>query len=287
MNRREFVVAVAATPLVGACAHGPPVIQAKTPQRSVSIAPAMTEALFALGAGHRLVGRTRYCDFPPEALAAPVVGGMVDPDLEVIVQLSPDLVVGVQGPASDRLEDRLRARGLPVWVPRLDSIADIESMILGFGARLDQPGPAARVTRNIEADLDAVARAVATLPMPRVLVVLSTAPVVAAGPTSYIGELLERSRAANVLGDGGPWQKLDLERVIELDPDALLDASTDPAAGSRIGAGVSAWRQVRAVSAGWVVAVGDSRVLRPGPRVAEGLAVLARAIHPGAAPPRL
>ena len=117
--------------------------------------------------------------------------------------------------------------------------------------------------------------------------VLDVDPVVATGPKDFIDEMLRGAGAANVLATGGPWQTLDFEQIAALDPDVIVDASplTGGSGASRIAPDAPGWTHVRAVREGHVVPVDDPRVLRPGPRAADGLASLARALHPHAAVP--
>jgi iron complex transport system substrate-binding protein len=258
--------------------------------RVVSISPATTEALFAVGAGERVVGRSRYCDWPPEVAKLPVVGGIVDADFEAIVQLSPDLVIGGPGPASSALSDKLAPFGVPTWFPSIDSLADIDAMILGVGERTGHASDAHEVVDGpggIRARIAAVEDAVAAERAPRVLFVVDVGPVVATGPKDFIDEMIRGAGGVNALAVGASWQTLGFERVVDLDPDVVVDASSanGGAIATRIRPDAPGWSQVRAVREGHVVALGDPRVLRPGPRVAEGLAVLARALHPRAAVP--
>jgi iron complex transport system substrate-binding protein len=259
-------------------------------RRVVSISPATTEALFVVGAGDRVVGRSRYCDWPPEVAKLPVVGGIVDADFEAIVQLSPDLVIGGPGPASSALSDKLAPFGVPTWFPGIDSLADIDAMILGVGERTGHASDAHRVVDGpdgIRAHIAAVEQAVAADGPPRVLFVVDVGPVVATGPKDFIDEMIRGAGGVNALAVGASWQTLGFERIVDLDPDVVVDASSanGGAVGTRIRPDAPGWSQVRAVREGHVIALGDPRVLRPGPRVAEGLAVLARALHPRAAVP--
>jgi iron complex transport system substrate-binding protein len=241
-----------------------------------------------VGAGDRVVGRSRYCDWPPEAARLPVVGGFADVDYEAVLELAPDLVVGAPGPAADRLAGQLAPRGVATWFPPNDSLAAIDAMLLGMGERTGHAADASRVVDELHGREREVERAVAAEPSPRVLFLVAVAPVpVAAGSGSFADELLARARAVNAVAGGRAWQKMELERIVELDPDVVVDASVGAgdAAVSSVTPQSGGWRDVRAVREGRVVPLGDSRVLRPGPRVAEGLAVLARALHPGAAVP--
>lgn len=254
--------------------------------RVVSVSPSTTEALFAIGDANRVVGRSRYCDYPPEATKLPIVGGFVDVDLEAILELAPDLVVGTSGASSARLEDKLGSRGIATWFPETGSLAAIDAMIVGLGRRTGHLPDATRVVEGVDERVQAVERSVAGEPAPRVLLVLDVSPVVAAGPKSFADNLIARARAVNVISEGGAWQTVGLERVAELAPDVVVDASAGHTGGaSRITAQAPGWEGVKAVREGRVVTLTDERALRPGPRVAEGLAALALLLHPRAAVP--
>ena len=254
--------------------------------RVVSVSPAATEALFAVGAGDRVVGRSRFCDWPPEVMKLPAVGGMIDADFEAIVGLAPDLLVGAPGPPSTRLADKLSAFKVATWFPETNSLAAVDAMILEAGERTGHAADARRVTATVDARIAEVEHAVAEEPSPRVLMVVDLNPVVATGPKDFLDDLLRRAGGRNVLSVGASWQTLDFEAISGLDPDIVLDASSMSGGGpTRITPDAHGWVGVRAVREGHVVALTDVRVLRPGPRIAEGLAILARALHPRAPVP--
>jgi iron complex transport system substrate-binding protein len=288
-TRLNAAALVAAALILAACSrgHAPPMGQGDA-RRIVSISPAVTEALFAVGAGDRVVGRSRFCDWPPEAARIPTVGGVIDADFEIILQLGPDLVIGSPGPASTRLSEKLALFGIATWFPGIESVAAIDTMIVGVGERTGHAPEARHVAANIDAHTAAVERSVAGEPVPRVLMVLDVDPVVATGPKDFIDELMRRAGGANVLAIGASWQTLDFEQIAALDPDIILDASamTGGSGLPRIRPETPGWTHVRAARDGHVVPVNDPRVLRPGPRTAEGLAILARALHPHAAVPQ-
>jgi iron complex transport system substrate-binding protein len=285
MTRRGVLAAATALATLAACSRGrrAPPDTGRVARRVVSVTPATTEALFAVGAGERVVGRSRFCDWPPEAIRLPAVGGIIDANFETIVQLEPDLVVGGPGPSSTTLASRLSALGIATWFPAIGSLDAIDVMILGMGDRTGHADQARRVVEDGRTRAAAVERAVAGEPAPRVLMVLDVGPVVAAGPGDFMDELLRRAGSVNVLASGGPWQALGFEEIAGLDPDVIVDASlADGTAASRVTAQAPGWKDVRAVRDGHVIAISDPRVLRPGPRVAQGLALLARALHPRA-----
>lgn len=287
MRRRQALltmIALAAAIAAAGCSkrHAAPATPVQQARRVVSLAPSTTEALFALGAGGRVVGRSSFCDFPPEATKLPALGG-VEPDLEAILELQPDLVVGLSGVASERLEQKLAARGIATWFPHTESLAEIDALLVGLGERAGHSADAVRVVAEIDAREEAVTNAVAGEPRPRVLLVAGLGPVVVAGPASFADEMIRRAGGANVVTDGGGWPVVGFERVVELDPDVVVDVTVAESGGAtRITPETPGWSGVRAVREGHVVPLGDERVLRAGPRIADGLAVLARTLHPGA-----
>jgi iron complex transport system substrate-binding protein len=270
--------------LTVSCARKPRPAPEGAATRIVSLSPSTTEALFAIGAGDRAVGRSRFCDYPPEALRLPVVGGYVDPSLEAIVALRPDLVVGARGPGAAALVAKLDTLGVATFLAPTESIADIDAMIEQMGAKTGLEARARVVVASSRARRDEIARAVAGERRVRALLVFGTTPIVVAGPGSFPNEMLSLANGQNVVTSGQAYTTLGAEKLVELDPEVVLDASMG-ANATGIGPDAPAWRELDAVRRGRVVAVHDDTVLRPGPRVADGIAVLARALHPGARVP--
>ncbi len=251
--------------------------------RVVSLSPSTTEALFAMGAGDAMVGRSRYCDYPAAALALPQVGGYVDPNQEAILALEPTLVTGARGPSGSALVDALGTRGIATYFPVTESFAEIDAMILGLGERTAHDGGARALVERMHARIAAVEAATAGKPKRKALLVFGLEPVVVAGPGSFPDEMLARAGAVNVVREGKGYPTLGLETVLALDPDVVLNAAIAEAHGAeRIGPSTPGWRELRAVKTGRVVALVDEAVLRPGPRIGEGLAAVARAVHPEA-----
>ena len=253
-------------------------------RRIVSISPSTTEAVFALGAGERLVGRSRYCDYPPEARALPAVGGFVDPSFEAVLALKPDLVVGVQGPGLRDFAERLEARGIGTYFPPTQSFEEIASMLTDLGARLGRAPEGREVVERIRRQRDAVAAALAGRRRPRALVVFGLRPIVVAGPGSFPDEMLRLAGADNVVrSERTRFPTLGIERVLALDPDVIVDATGGVMReGMSITRDLPGWGELRAAKEDRLVRIDDDRVLRPGPRVGEGLRILAKALHPDA-----
>jgi iron complex transport system substrate-binding protein len=281
---RAFACVLAIVVLTVACARRDKPAAGAIATRVVSLSPATTETLFAIGAGSLAVGRSRYCDHPPEARALPEVGGVIDPSLEAILALRPDLVVGAD--AQRPLAAKLEPRGVATFFPTARSLDDVYAMIEGVGARTGRATEAARIAARVRDAIAAIERAVKDEPRPRVLFVFGVQPIVVAGPGTFADEMLRRAGADNAVTSGGEYPTLGIERVIALDADVVLNAALSEQHGDqRIAAEAPGWKNVRAVKSGRVVAIDDERVLRPGPRIADGLAVVARALHPAAAIP--
>lgn len=251
--------------------------------RIVSILPSTTEALFAIGAGDRVVGRSRYCDHPPEVARLPQVGGYVDPSFEAILALRPDLVTGARGPAGKTLSERLEARGIATYFPKTESFAEIDAMILGLGERTGRVAEARATVAALDAKVAAVEKAVAGRPRRKVLLVFGLEPLSVAGPSSFADEMIRRAGGTNVVTEGGGYPTIGVEHVLALDPDVIVNAAIAEAHGhERIGKDTPGWAKVRAVAEGRVAPLPDEAALRPGPRIGDGLASLARAVHPEA-----
>lgn len=251
--------------------------------RVVSLSPSTTEAVFAVGAGALLVGRSSYCDYPPEALALPVVGGFSDPSVEKIVALRPTLVVGARGPAGPPLAAALEKHGIATFFPETESIAQIEGMLAELGKRLGHEAGAAAAVGAIEAERKQIAYKIGGKPRPKVVFLFDVAPVVAAGPGSFPDELIREAGGDNAVTTGGPYPTLDMERLLSLDPQVILDGASDmteKGARSRVEALREApgWKALGALREGRVRVV-PAATLRPGPRIGDGLAAVARAIH--------
>lgn len=249
--------------------------------RIVSLSPSTTETLFVIGAGPLVVGRSRYCDWPAEVTKLPQVGGYVDPSYEAILALRPDMVTGARGPAGASLSERLDARGIATFFPQTESFAQIDAMILGLGERTGHAEQARTTIAALDARVAAIEKAVAAKPRARVLLVFGLSPLSVAGPSSFADEMIRRAGGTNAVTEGGGYPTLGIERVLTLDPDVVVNAAIAEAHGhERIAKDTPGWAKVRAVTENRVVAITDESVLRPGPRIGDGLATLARAIHP-------
>lgn len=286
LRRREALQAIALaalTGVAGACrkrAEGPAEI--RIAKRVVSISASTTEALFAVGAGSLVVGRSKFCDYPPEATKLPAVGGFVDPNLEATLALAPDLVVGARGPLGQGFLRALEERGIATYFPKTESFDEILTMLEGIGARTGRGDAARAVLASLRARRDAIARAVAATTRPKTLLLFSIKPVTAAGPGSFPDEMIALAGGANVVHDGAAYPTLGMETILALDPDVIIDAEMIPGTAASLD---SSWATMRAVRERRVHLLRDEAVLRPGPRVLDGVAAIARLLHPDVAIP--
>lgn len=247
---------------------------ARPPQRIVSLLPSLTETVCALGECRRLVGVDRYSNHPEAVSKLPQVGGGLDPSIEAIVALRPDLVLMAR---SARGAERLESLGLKVLALEPETAADVRRVLGLLGQLLEVPDPQ-RVWRAIDAGVAAAAQ---SLPPPvrrtRVYFEVGRGPY-AAGPGSFLGELLQRLGVRNVIGpELGPFPLVNPEYVVRADPDLVMIGERD-AADLRQRPG---WSGVRALREGriCVFTPAESDVLvRPGPRMAEAARLLARCI---------
>jgi iron complex transport system substrate-binding protein len=260
--------------------RGRPVAFDRPPLRVVALLPSLSETVCALGACERLVGVDNYANWPDRVRSLPRVGGLDDVQVEAVVALQPDLILAA---TSTRAVPRLEALGLKVMAMEPRTLADLREVVL----RLDRvlgTGRGPSLLASLESDL---ARAARDLPPSargqRVYFEVADAPF-AASESSFIGELLARLGAVNVVpGSLGPFPKLNPEFVVRADPQViLLSAQSAPALRARPGwSGISALRTGRVCP--YTPAQGDVLV-RPGPRLGEALRLMADCLRsaPGA-----
>ncbi len=249
-------------------------------RRVVSLSPASTEILFALGVGSHVVGRTRFCDWPPESRTVPDVGNGIEPNVEAVAARHPDLVVLYASAANRAASQGLTALHVPVAVLKLDDAADVRRAARRLGVLTGSAGSADSLVTAFDASLEAVATAAAARPgrRPRLYVDVWANPPMTVGRGSYLSEVLQAAGAVNSFADlGASAAPVSLEAIVARDPDAVLvvaaDATRPPDLASRPG-----WNAVRAVREGRVLVVDASLYGRPGPRMPLAAADLTRRI---------
>jgi iron complex transport system substrate-binding protein len=286
MTRRGFVASMA----LGAM--GSRLWAEQRPQRIVSTAPSITEALFALGLGDKVVGVSRYCDFPASVQKLPKVGTYLAPDAEAIARLAPDLVVLER--ISSELTGRLQALRIAfVEVPH-GTLNDVYTGIerIAKAAAVPERGPI--LIDRIKGGLAAIQAKAKSLPSHRTLIVVDRRPgmvadLTAVGPGSYLEELLKVAGGTNVLADHGlpEYPRISFETVLRDDPEVILDISgqreTEAERQAASAQTIALWGQhteLTAVRKGRVIAGTSNALLVPGPRAPEAAQRLFDYLHP-------
>lgn len=249
------------------------------PRRIVSLNPTTTEILFAIGAGPRVVGRTRYDLYPAEAQHVPDLGPGIRPNVEAVLATRPDLVV-LYASADDRpTADRLREAHIPVVAFKIDDIEGFRRVTRLLGRIVGQSARADSLVDSVSATLERVRRATASLPRPSVVVHTWDRPVIVIGGTSYLSELLDIAGARNAYADARTATvTVTLEDILRRDPDIVLAGPQD---ARRIVVS-NDWRTLRAVKDGRVFAYDTNLVARPSVQLGAAAVSLANLFHPGA-----
>ena len=266
-------------------------VRGAPPERIVSTAPSLTELLYALGLGDRVVGVTRFCTYPPDALKKPKIGDYVNPNLEAIAALKPDLVVIQTNPV--QLAERLRTLHLNVLEVDQHDIAALYESIRQVGEATGAIARAAQLATSIRDSLNQVRKRAAGSGRTPMMFVVGRTPgrldgMIVAGRTSYLNEVIEIAGGKNVFGDArAAYPQVSLEEVLARNPSAIVDigdmAQDRSVTPEQIREVIALWQRVPTLAA-----VRDKRVypiapgglLVPGPRVVEAARELLQILHP-------
>lgn len=260
--------------------------------RIVSLAPNITETLFALGLGDRVAGVTEFCAYPPEARRKPKVGGFLDINYEALAALHPDLVILL--PSHGEARKRLAALGIGTLTVRNGVVGEILGSIDTIGKTCGVPGRADSLTRDIRARMAAIRGRTENLAKPRVLIVVDRTAgrgkpgtVCVAGPETFYDELVTLAGGENAYrGPKIPYPEVSSEGIIRLNPEVIVDILPALATqGIPPGAARADWMTlegVRAVRTGRVHVLTEGYAVVPGPRFIQTLEKFAELIHPEA-----
>jgi iron complex transport system substrate-binding protein len=263
------------------------------PRRIVSTAPSITEMLYSLGLGDRVVGVTTYCHYPPEAAKKPKIGTYIEPDLEAIAALKPDLVIIQKNPV--QLQSKLERLNLHVLEVRHDNIAQVFESISKIGDAAGARDRASHLVASLRSDLDAIHSRVTKLPGTRVMFIVGRAPdriedIIVIGQASYLNELMELAGGVNIFRDSvAPYPKVGMEEILARNPDVIVDmgdmAQTVGVTERHKQSVVTLWNRypsLNAVRNHRVFAVAADVYVVPGPRMLEAARQFVRMLHPGA-----
>jgi iron complex transport system substrate-binding protein len=248
------------------------------PKRIVSLNPTTTEILFAIGAGSRLVGRTKWDSWPDSAKLVPDIGDALRPNIEAVLQTHPDLVILYASTDNRPAADRLRAAGIETVALRVDSIAQFRRAALLLGRLTGESARAQNVVDSVQRTLDGVRAATATLPRTSVFFHTWDKPLITIGGNSFLNELVVIAGGRNVYEDIAEISPVvTLEDVVKRNPDALV---VGPIAAKAILASTQ-WQAVPAVRAKRVFVYDTNIVGRPSVTLGMAAVNIANLLHPG------
>jgi len=273
-------------------ALGSPPPQGQAPGRSappasriVSLAPSITEILFALGLKDKIVGDTDYCDYPPEAKNLPKVGGFRGVNLEALLNLKPDLVLATRDGNPARDLKRIADFGIPVQTYQPSTLAGVIEEILAIGEATGAETAAQALVQDCRNKFESVHSRVQNLAPVKVLLVYGEDPLVLAGKGTFADDLIRTAGGINIAGDSDiPYPRFSLEEVIARAPEVIIEAAMGAEAESlaRAKSAWSRWPSLPAVRQQRIAAISADLVARPGPRLFDGLVQIARILHPQA-----
>ncbi len=254
------------------------------PQRIVSLAPSITEILFALNLGDQVAGVTEFCNYPPEATEKPKVGGFSDVNMEKLLEAQPDLVIAASIHIAQVVPE-LEKRGLPVLVVDAHDFPGVLESIRLVGKVAGAEKAAEALTAQMQERADQVAQAVAGRPRPRVYWELDPT-FWTVGPGSFVQDLIERAGGENIAANAeAAWVQLSAEAIIAADPEVIFLADHPWGESAETVKARPGWGKISAVVNGRIVELTQEQtdiVSRPGPRVVDALELIARALHPDA-----
>jgi iron complex transport system substrate-binding protein len=251
------------------------------PQRIISLAPNLTEMLFALGLDAQIVGVTSYCDYPPPAQSKVKVGDTLQPDLERLIALSPDLVLVSTSSQLESLARRLGELSIPVYVTDPRTVREVASSLLALGELTDSTATANTLAAEMERRIKAVEARVGGLARPRVLYALQTEPLITIGRRTFLNDLISLAGGESVsASETADYPQFSRETVIARAPEVIVaqrlhgNSAVSEESLRRI------FAETPAARSGRIALVDPDLVNRPGPRITDGLEEMARALHP-------
>jgi iron complex transport system substrate-binding protein len=255
------------------------------PQRIISLIPSVTEMLFAMGAGPRVIGVGNYDRYPPEVLTRPKVGGLIDPDIERILSLKPDLVM-VYATQTD-LRTQMERAQIPIFLYEHSGLADVTSTIRAIGKRIGSGSSSDTLADRIEAAIADTRKRVTGRPRPRTLLVFgrdaeTLRGIYASGGLGFLHDMLEAAGGTNVFADVKRQSvQATSELVLARAPEVILEIGSGTASAG--GRNTDAWKvlgSVPAVRTRRIYQIEGDEMMNPGPRVANAIRRMAAALHP-------
>jgi iron complex transport system substrate-binding protein len=263
-------------------ALGRKITVAKPPVRIVSLAPNITEILYALDIGHRVVGVTIYSDHPDEAKQKPKVGSYVNLNIEKIVSLKPDLIIGTYGGNPKATVLRLEQLGFPVYITRTETAAEMLTMIENIGRITYTSQKAGLLANMLRERIDAVTNKVRNAPHPLVFLEINAKPLITTGGGSFQHEVITLAGGRNLAANSpARYPQYSIEDVVKKGPDVILISTMDRSGlFEQQKAQWMRWENIPAVKNNRIYFIDSDLVDRASPRIVDGLEEMARLIHP-------
>ena len=267
--------------LLTSCTHSEPKKETFS-RRIVSLAPSVTETLFAIGAQAEVVGICTFCDFPREVEKIDRVGSYSAPNVEAIVAKKPDVVIGVP-PNNPEAIVALRQLGIRVVIVEVDTIEQIRAAMRTIAREAERAEQGESLLRDIDNRINEIRARLNGASQRRVLMVVGQEPLIAVGSGIFLNELITQAQGINIAADTSqPWVRLSLEVAVAKQPEVIIDGSMGSEENDKERY-LGMWKNfptLPAVRDGRVYGTRSYTVLRPGPRLPEGFEEIARLIHP-------
>ncbi|MFB5674433.1 ABC transporter substrate-binding protein [Paenibacillus terreus] len=256
----------------------------KAPEKVISVSPAETEALFALGLDKEIVGVSDYDDYPAAATSKPKMGGITKPNEEAIIAAQPDIVfTGIS--MSEEAVNKLRELGITIFKTDPKTVEDVMNNITLYGKIMDRQKEAKAITDKMKADIAEVQQGIKNIGEDqRLRVYVEFSPGWTVGKGEFMDELITLAGGENIASDTEGWNQISEEKVIAANPDVILYGKSvvdeNGQTLEQIIKGRDGWGHINAIRNNRVFGLDDNLLSRPGPRVTEGLKEVAKAIYP-------
>jgi len=251
-------------------------------RRIVSLAPSLTETVYALGLQDRLVGDTDYCDYPADAAKKHKVGGAINPNMEEVAALKPDLVLVVKSLNKLETVRALEQLGIPVYSTDPHTVKDVLNSMKKLSGVLGAEEAGVALNQKLESRLGSVRARTSSVSAKQVLFVVWTEPLMSVGKKTFIADVLDYAGAASVVDSKQDWPQFSLEEAVRLQPEFLVFASSHSEAVKNDVEALAlkpGWSMMEAIKQRKIAVVSDA-INRPGPRIVDAVEELTRQLHP-------
>ncbi len=249
----------------------------KSPDRIISLAPSITEILFYLNLGERVIGVTDFCNYPEEARKKPSIGWLISPNLEKIISLKPDLVFATAEGNRPDIVNTLERVNVKVYVLNPHTLEDILQELLSIGKVTGQEEIARERVNNLTKRVEAIKKKVEGVKRVRVLYLASVEPIISVGPGSFIHDIIEISGGDNIASQSFTrYPRIEMEEIILRDPEVII---APPDIIETIRSWKNRWDGISAVRHNRIYPIDPDIISRPGPRIVEGLEDMYRLLN--------